>query len=148
MPKGGKKNKGGNTAVAEPETATAVEEAPKAKKAKKEQPERVGMSTKEAAALLGVTPVKLRRILRTTDFADDKEYTRYDLDDATIERLRAAIAAGADGTRKPRKGKKNAEVQEDAEDVESAVAELEDSSDEEDLEDLDLEDDEDEEDDE
>jgi hypothetical protein len=147
MPKGGKKKSGnGTTAVAE----KPAEEAPAettTKKAKKEQPQRVGLSTKEAAALLGVTPVRLRRILRTADYANDGAYTRYDLDDATIERLRASIAAGADGaTRKPRMGKKNAEVQEEAEDVEAATAELEaDDEEEEELEDLDLEDDEDEE---
>lgn len=49
----------------------------KARKPKAAKPERQGFSTKEAAEQLGITPVRLRRILRSEDGGHaDKEYTR------------------------------------------------------------------------
>ena len=128
------------TATAEPTEAQATEEAP-AKKAKKEQPERVGLTTKEAAAQLGIAPVKLRRILRTMEAFSDGTYTRYDLTDENIEAVRQSMVTNADsGTKRGRKGKKNAPTEEDAENVEEVMADLENSDDneEEDLESLDL----------
>ena len=119
----------------------AAEEKPKRKravKAKKEIPP--GKNTKEVAAELGITPVKLRRILRTDDFVNDKEYTRYFLDDETIDRLKAAIAAGA-GEKKTRGRKPKATAEAEAAEITEELEELE--SDEE--EDLDFEEDEEEE---
>src|SRR4051812_5024842 len=93
--------------------ATVVEEVPaKAAEATEEDQGPKGMNTREAAEMLGVTPQKPRRILRSPDFQNDKAYTRYDLDDETIEKLKAAIAAGADG-RTSRK-KKDEASEEDA----------------------------------
>lgn len=108
--------------------ATAEAEAPapkkgrKAKAAAEELP--AGLTTREAAEQLGITPVKLRRILRTDDFQNDKSYTRYRLDEATMEQLKAAIAAGNTGEKKPRKSKKAAAVEDTAEEVSEELAEL------------------------
>lgn len=102
------------------------------------KPERVGMTTREAADKLGVTPVRLRRLLRTDDFSNDGTYTRYDITDEVFEQLKNALAAGA-GERKPRGRKKaNAEVEDSAEEV---AAELNDLESEDEVETLDLEDD-------
>ena len=126
-------------------TAEAEAPAPKARKAKAEkpaQPERVGMTTKEAAAKLNITPVKLRRILRTDDFVNDHTYTRYDITDAVFAQLEKAVAAGATGEKKPRGRKaKEAQVEDQAEEVAEELAELEE---EEEVAELELDEDEDE----
>lgn len=120
--------------IPETEAAAPVKRTRKAK-AKKEKVVPAGKTTKEVAAELGVTPVKLRRILRTDDFANDHEYTRYFLDDETIERLKAAIAAGV-GERKRGRPKKKAEVE--AAEITEELDELDEETDE--GEDLDFED--------
>lgn len=136
--------------------AEAQAEATTTKRTKKERPARQGMSSKEAAAALSqrlgkeISPVRLRRVLRTDDFVNDGGYTRYDLDDATIDRLEQALRAGADGRTKKagRKGKKNAQVEEEAsEEVQEELDELE-SDEDEDAEELELDEDEDEDEDE
>jgi CO/xanthine dehydrogenase Mo-binding subunit len=109
--------------------ATAEAPAPKTRKAKAEKPEapaRVGMTTKEAAEKLGITPVRLRRILRTDDFSNDHTYTRYDITDDVFKQLQAAVAAGASGEKRGRKPKKAAPVEDSAEEVAEELAELED----------------------
>lgn len=115
--------------MAKAKAATA--EAPaKAKKAKAEKPARVGLTTKEVAEELGITPVKLRRILRTDDFVNDHSYTRYDLTPDVVERLAAAVAAGNTGEKKPRGRKaKKAQVEDQAEEVAEELAELEEEED-------------------
>jgi hypothetical protein len=138
-------------------TAEASEgEAPAKKgKAKKAKPERVGLTSKEAAARLSeilgttITPVRLRRILRSEDGGHaDKEYTRYDLTEDEIQNLANVIRAGAAAkAAAPKKSKAAASTEDAAEEVEGELADLEDTEDsdsEEEL-DLDLEDDEDEE---
>lgn len=135
-------------AIAEDEAAKPVKKA-RAKKAKVEKPVRQGKSTKEAAEELGITPVRLRRILRTDDFVNDGGYTRYDLDDETIERVRALLAAGTEqkkarSTKKAKAGK----VESAAEEVEGDIAELEEidlESDEDEDEDLEFDEEDDEE---
>lgn len=130
----------------------ATPEAPtkKTKAAKEEapaKPERVGMTTREAADKLGVTPVRLRRLLRTDDFVNDGAYTRYDITDEVFAQLQASLAAGA-ANPKPRGRKKAAAAVEDsAEEVTEELNELESDEDEE-VETLDLEDDEEEDEDE
>lgn len=116
------------------ETAEASTEAAP-KKAKKVQPERVGKSTKDVAAMFNITPVRLRRTLRAMDQFADNSYTRYDLTDEQIELIKTALAAGAAATqeRKEARAKAKAEgaaeaastdVGEELEDIES----LEDAS--------------------
>lgn len=166
MAKAAKKNTKSNRKAQTQEAAPATKKG----KAKAEKPARTGMTTREAAAAVSkivgkeITPVRLRRILRTDDFMNDAGYTRYDLDDATVNRLAEAIQAGADGRTKKagRKGKKNAQVEEAAsEEVQEELDELEsdedegeeleldaDESDEDDDEDSDEDEDEDDEDDE
>lgn len=117
---------------------------PRAKKEKPEKPVRAGKSTKEAAEELGITPVRLRRILRTDDFINDGGYTRYDLDDETIERVKAVLASDQEGrkTRAEKRNKKAKKVENAAEEVTGELDEIEDldlESDDED-EDEDLED--------
>jgi type I site-specific restriction endonuclease len=118
----------------------AAEAAPaKAKKPKKEKPVRTGKSTKDAAAELGITPVRLRRILRSEDggFAD-KEYTKYDLSDDTIAHIRELLASGqAEKAARPKKSKKAAATEDAAEEVGEELSDLEDTADE-DTEELDL----------
>lgn len=122
--------------------AEATPKRKRAKKAKADRPAREGKSTREAAEALGITPVRLRRILRTDDFMNDGGYTRYDLSDEIIERVRAVLAAGAE--EKPKRGRKSkAASVEDAAD--EATAELDDLGEDEDDEDIDLEEDEEEE---
>lgn len=111
---------------------TAAEEAPapkKSKKAAKAQPERVGKTTKEVAAELGVTPVRLRRLLRSGDFYPDQDYTRYDLTPDVVERLKAALAAGATGARKSTSKKAKGKKQAAAEEVSGELEELDDLGD-------------------
>ena len=135
---------------------TTTEEAPaKAKRQRKARPERTGMSSREAAEYLSekvgrvISPVALRRVLRTDDFTNDNSYTRYDLDQETLDRLEQALSAGADSqkgrTRKPRKGsKKAAQVEEEAsEEVQEELEDLE-ADDEDAEEELELDEDEDE----
>ncbi len=118
------------------EAAKPVKKA-RAKKAKAEAPVRVGKTTKEAAEELGITPVRLRRILRTDDFINDGGYTKYDLDDETIERVRAILASDQEGrkTRAEKRTKRAKKVENAAEEVSGELGEIED---------LDLESDEDE----
>lgn len=100
-----------------------------------------GMTTREAADMLGTTPQKLRRILRTEEFSNDHAYTRYALTEEDVEKLKAAIAAGA-GTRKS--SKKSAEEGEADSAPEELDAELTEEDDEEEVSELDLDEDEDE----
>jgi hypothetical protein len=125
------------------EAVEGEEEAPKKRtrkaKVKKEEPE--GLTTKEAGEILGIAPVKLRRILRTDDYFNDKGYTRYRLSDEDIERLRASIAAGT-AEKKPRVKKTKApkKSQAAAEEVSAELEESEDLADEEEeIADIDLE---------
>jgi ABC-type phosphate/phosphonate transport system substrate-binding protein len=121
--------------------ATATKEAPEAVEEEtvvaetEEGPK--GMTTREAAELLGTTPQKLRRVLRSEEFQNDKAYTRYALDDETIERLKAALAAGA-GTRKSKKSAEEGEADSAPEELD---AELTESDDEEEVDELDLDED-------
>lgn len=125
------------------------------KKAAKAQPERKGKNTREVAEELGTTPTKLRRMLRSNDFFNDKDYTRYDLTEEDIARLKAAIEAGATGRPKKAAGPKKSrskKAQVAAEEVTAELEELDDLAeddeveldevdlDDEDLEDLDDED--------
>jgi hypothetical protein len=115
---------------------------PKRKKAKqkKEQPVRQGMTTKEAAAALDITPQRLRRILRSEDGGfQDNDYTRYDLTPDTIERIRNLIQSGAaeKRTRKEKKTKGEA-TDETTEEVAEELASLEDDADADEDEELDL----------
>lgn len=113
-------------ATAKAAPAEAAAPAKKARKPKAEAPEGpVGMTTKEAAEKLGVTPVRLRRILRSDDFVNDHTYTRYAIDDDTFARLQAAVAAGAQGEKKGRKPKKAAPVEDSAEEVSEELSALE-----------------------
>jgi hypothetical protein len=82
------------------------------------------MTTKEAAEKLGVTPVRLRRILRSDDFVNDHAYTRYAITDEQFTQLQAAVAAGAQGEKKGRKPKKAAPVEDSAEEVSEELSEL------------------------
>jgi hypothetical protein len=157
------KNKAEAVAVAEPETDDDLEtleevegEEPteakpkkkRSRKAKEEKPQVEGKTSKEVANELGITPVKLRRILRTDDFFNDSGYTRYFLSDEDIERLKAAIAAGAERkAAAPRKTKKGKGQEVAAAEVANDLEDLEDLGDEDEAEEVDL-DDEDEEDDE
>jgi len=115
----------------------STEAAPKKARAKKEKPARAGMSTKEAAESLGITPVRLRRILRTEDGGfPDKEYTRYDLSNEIVEHVRGLLASGAaEKAARPRKAKTE-KVENAAEEVSDELEDLEDieESDEDELE--------------
>jgi phage antirepressor YoqD-like protein len=122
--------------------ASQAEAAPKKTGGKKkkaaEKPARVGMSTKDAAALLDITPQRLRRILRSEDGGyQDGDYTRYDLTEADIERIRGLIQAGT-AEKRTRKAKATAEGEEAtaAEEVTEELANLEEDDEEE--EELDL----------
>lgn len=119
---------------------------PRAKKAKAEAPVRVGKNTKEAAEELGITPVRLRRILRTDDFMNDGGYTKYDLSDEIIERVKAILASEQEGrkSRAEKRSKRAAKkVENAAEEVSGELGEIEDldlESDDEEDEDLEDED--------
>jgi predicted transcriptional regulator len=123
------------------EAAKPVKKA-RAKKAKAEAPVRVGKTTKEAAEELGITPVRLRRILRTDDFINDGGYTKYDLDDETIERVKAILTSDQEGrkTRAEKRTKRAKKVENAAEEVSGELGEIEDLDLESDDEEEDLED--------
>lgn len=108
----------------EEETAEAEEKPKRTRKprAKKEKVVPEGKTTKEVAEELGITPVRLRRILRTDDFYNDHIYSRYYLSEEVIERLKEAIASGA-AEKKPR-GRKKVESQE-VEEISEELEELE-----------------------
>ena len=121
------------------ETAEEAAPAKKTKKAKAKKEEPEGYTTKEVGEMLGIAPVKLRRILRTDDFTNDKEYTRYRLTDEDVERLKAAIAAGATKktTAAPKKAK-GKKTQDAAEEVSAELEELDDLAEDEEVADIDL----------
>jgi ABC-type phosphate/phosphonate transport system substrate-binding protein len=98
-----------------------------------------GMTTREVADMLGTTPQKLRRILRSEEFQNDHAYTRYALTDEDIEKLKAAIAAGA-GTRKSsKKAAEEGEADQAPEELDADLTESDD--DEEEVDELDLDED-------
>ena len=100
-----------------------------------------GFTTKQVAEQLNLTPVHLRRILRSMDQFNDKTYTRYNLSQEQVDAIKAAVAAQASTPRKPR-GKKAAATENSAEEVAGELSTLEDGDS--DVETLDLEDDSDE----
>jgi len=112
--------------------ASEAEAPKKSKKAKAAKPERQGLSTKDAAAQLGITPVRLRRILRSEDGGHaDKEYTRYDLTQEEVDHIRELLQAGATAkAEKKPKAKKAKKVEADATEVTDELEELADLADE------------------
>lgn len=124
-------------AVKGKKTTKAVEKA-EVKEEKKAKPTRVGMSTKEAAAYISektgkeITPVALRRILRSDDGGfNDEGYTRYDL---TQDRVDALVKLVESAGTKAVGRKKKADAPTD--DAPEELSALDEADEEEELDDL------------
>lgn len=98
-----------------------------------------GFTTKQVAEQVGMTPVHLRRVLRSMEAFNDKSYTRYNLSAAQVVEIKAFIAAQASAPKKPR-GKKAAATEDSAVEVSAELSSLDESDSA--VETLDLEDDE------
>jgi ABC-type phosphate/phosphonate transport system substrate-binding protein len=127
--------KGGHRSMAKKAATTAPEATDESEAQEEEGPR--GMTTREVAEMLGTTPQKLRRVLRSEEFQNDKAYTRYALTDEDVEKLRAALAAGA-GSRKTKKSAEEGEADEAPAELDA----LEEGDDEEEADELDLDEDE------